>query len=253
MIPGILAATGRYLNLAALSNCALWLDASDASTITHSGGAVSQINDKSGNGRHFTQGTSANQPRIDTHTQNGLAVLDFDGVNDRLERGASGLGRNVAGITIYAVAKADSSASNRTIWQCSKDSTATRATIHVGQTASKLGIGGRRLDSEGYQGLTGSGGANIPSGFGLFTGVLDYANSDAYAYIGQSLDQSTTAFQTNGNSSNTDAATSTFGTSITATQFWDGQIGEVIVFHEAHSSDTMALIWAYLNRKWGLS
>ena len=40
----------------------LWLDAADSSTITESGGAVSQWDDKSGNDRHATQGTAGNRP-----------------------------------------------------------------------------------------------------------------------------------------------------------------------------------------------
>jgi hypothetical protein len=44
---------------------------------------VSQWNDKSGNGRNFTQATAANQPTTAISTQNSLNVLDFDG-NDRL-------------------------------------------------------------------------------------------------------------------------------------------------------------------------
>lgn len=56
-----------------------WYDASDTSTITQSGGAVSQWNDKSGNGRHVTQATAARQPGTGAVTQNGLNVLTFDG------------------------------------------------------------------------------------------------------------------------------------------------------------------------------
>jgi len=40
----------------------LWLDADDASTITETGGAVSQWDDKSGNARHATQATGSKQP-----------------------------------------------------------------------------------------------------------------------------------------------------------------------------------------------
>jgi hypothetical protein len=40
----------------------LWLDAEDASTITLNGSTVSQWNDKSGNGRNFSQATAINQP-----------------------------------------------------------------------------------------------------------------------------------------------------------------------------------------------
>ena len=48
---------------------ALWLDAADASTITESGGAVSQWDDKSGNDRHASQGLVAQQP---VYTENGI-------------------------------------------------------------------------------------------------------------------------------------------------------------------------------------
>ena len=55
----------------------LWLDASDTSTITESGGAVSQWDDKSGNGNDFVQATAANQPTTGASTFNSLNVLDF--------------------------------------------------------------------------------------------------------------------------------------------------------------------------------
>jgi hypothetical protein len=87
--------TGAKLNLAktftqwepSLINTALWLDASDASTITESGGAVSQWNDKSGNGRHASE--ASNQPALTTSGLNSKNVITFDGVNDQLIINAS--------------------------------------------------------------------------------------------------------------------------------------------------------------------
>ena len=61
---------------------ALWLDAADASTITESGGAVSQWNDKSGNGRNATQSTPASRPTLTTSNLNNLDVITFDGSDD---------------------------------------------------------------------------------------------------------------------------------------------------------------------------
>jgi hypothetical protein len=64
----------------------LWLDASDASTLydaTTGGslvaadGGVARWEDKSGNGRHFTQSTSANRPLRKINQQNGLGTLLF--------------------------------------------------------------------------------------------------------------------------------------------------------------------------------
>ena len=63
----------------------LWLDAADLSTITESGGAVSQWNDKSGNNRNASQTTSSEQPTLVTTSLNGLDVIDFDGGGQNLD------------------------------------------------------------------------------------------------------------------------------------------------------------------------
>jgi len=55
----------------------LWLDASDAGTITESGGAVSQLDDKSGNARHATQGIGVDQPTTNASGINGKPSLSF--------------------------------------------------------------------------------------------------------------------------------------------------------------------------------
>jgi len=55
---------------------ALWLDASDPSTITSSGGLVSQWNDKSGNGKHAT-GAGATRPTTGSATERGWNVLSW--------------------------------------------------------------------------------------------------------------------------------------------------------------------------------
>ena len=57
---------------------ALWLDASDSSTITIDTG-VSQWRDKSGNARHFAQATTTRQPALITAGKNGLDIIRFDG------------------------------------------------------------------------------------------------------------------------------------------------------------------------------
>ena len=62
----------------------LWLDASDASTITLNGSTISQWSDKSGNSRHATQGTASEQPVYSIAARNGLNCITFDGVNDSL-------------------------------------------------------------------------------------------------------------------------------------------------------------------------
>lgn len=65
-----------------ITGLALWLDASDLTTITVGTGA-SEWRDKSGVGsKKFVQATGNDQPGTGTDTMNGLNVLRFDGSND---------------------------------------------------------------------------------------------------------------------------------------------------------------------------
>jgi hypothetical protein len=69
---------------ASIAGLQLWLDASDASTITQSGGTVSQWNDKSGNANNAAQATGSMQPTYVTNSFNGLNSLLFNGTSDLL-------------------------------------------------------------------------------------------------------------------------------------------------------------------------
>jgi hypothetical protein len=77
MIIARLAATSTAFTPGDLSP-KLWLDASDTSTITEAGGAVSQW-DNLGSLGNFTQPTAAYQPTTGASTLNSLNVLDFAG------------------------------------------------------------------------------------------------------------------------------------------------------------------------------
>jgi hypothetical protein len=57
---------------------ALWLDAADASTVTESSGLISQVNDKSGNGRNFTASGGA-RPTYTSNGLNGKNIFTFGG------------------------------------------------------------------------------------------------------------------------------------------------------------------------------
>ena len=90
---------------------ALWLDASDASTLydaTTGGslvaadGAIARWQDKSGNARHATQATLANRPLLKTAIQNGKSVARFDGSNDFMVHGMT---TTSGSFSIFAVTK----------------------------------------------------------------------------------------------------------------------------------------------------
>jgi len=65
------------------NSVALWMDASDSSTITIDTG-IGEWRDKSGNGRNPANTTDAAQPALISAELNGLDVARFDGTNDSL-------------------------------------------------------------------------------------------------------------------------------------------------------------------------
>jgi hypothetical protein len=60
-----------------LAGLQVWLDMADLGTITESGGDVSQVDDKSGQANHATQGDGARQPLTGSVMINGLNTLRF--------------------------------------------------------------------------------------------------------------------------------------------------------------------------------
>jgi len=93
--------------------CDMWFDAADEDSITESGGAVSQWDDKSGKANHLTQGTEADKPTSGTRTLNGLNVIDFDGANDELDISSP---IDMIGKEIWIVARIDSMPLNRPVF-----------------------------------------------------------------------------------------------------------------------------------------
>jgi hypothetical protein len=95
-----------------IANLKLWLDASDTATISLSGSAVTQWNDKSGNAKHVTQATSARRPSSGINTINSKNVITFGG--DDLLQAASAADwaflHNSGGSTVFAVSISDNTA-----------------------------------------------------------------------------------------------------------------------------------------------
>jgi hypothetical protein len=115
----ILAGNARFYPFPSIANLAAHYDASDLSTISLSGNQVTQWNDKSGNGRHATQGTSTQRPLSGTRTINGLNVLDFDGTDDHLRNDALASlfsGSNSFIFTAFYVRQSDVLNNNNSNW-----------------------------------------------------------------------------------------------------------------------------------------
>lgn len=89
MIPlGVLAsarvAAGGAWTPASVAGTAMWFDATDGATITHSGGLVSKWSDKGSLGYHLTNTTESEKPTTGATSQNGLNVISFGGAQSLL-------------------------------------------------------------------------------------------------------------------------------------------------------------------------
>jgi hypothetical protein len=123
----------------ALITTALWLDAADSSTVTTVSGAVSQWNDKSGNGRNAVQATSTDRPAYTANALNGKSVLTLDGTNDFMTVAhAAALNAQISPSTVAVVYK--KSAGFRVMQK--KDGTGVESDAWFFDDLSGLGVAG---------------------------------------------------------------------------------------------------------------
>ena len=89
----------------------VWYDASDATTITASGGLLAAWNDKSGNSKHATQGNDTFKPGYGSATLNGILVPSWGGGQDWLD--AAGIPRSSRQETVFIAGRVDNLGASR--------------------------------------------------------------------------------------------------------------------------------------------
>ena len=257
MNPRLLRPTASGFNPKSIANLGLWLDASADSSLTFNATTVSEWRDLSGNARHFAQATAANQPSGAVTTQNGRRVLSFEhvpGTPSRLVGNSASLSiaRNVAGLTMIAVAKSDLNDTLRPIIFASVGTgTGSRASMGTAFSApNNFTTGNRRLDADSSQAATAS---SNNTNANVFGGVLDYANAAAYLHLNGTTVATNTSFQTAGNTSDTNSQAIRVGSDAGDVFNWRGWISEIIVYQRALSATERQRVERYLGRKWGIT
>jgi hypothetical protein len=206
----------------------LWLDASDTSTITEVGGAVSQWDDKSGNGNNVTQGTAAAQPTTGTVTLNGLNVLDFGG-NDFMETAVADT--LAQPFNVFLVVKADAVSFSRYIF----DRTST-------------GSNRAFLLQSGATNYTFNAGTSL-------TGGTPDTNAHMLRVLGDGASSFIDVDGTNvasGNAATTSLDLIRLGSAYTGSAFFEGAIAEVIATGTLTAGE-IADTEQYLANKWGIT
>lgn len=243
-----------------ISGCVGWFDAAATATISHSSNAVTQWNDKSASGFNLTPLTVPQRPLTNTNTQNGLNVITYDGSNDELNLNGPALFKNVPGWSMFAVAKTttNSSVNAQNIVTVQTNGTVTRAALTVrngNPNSAELFSTARRQDGDSATNV-GLGGSAVGTAWFYTSFIGDFATTTGTLYKNGSQIATTGAWCSSGNSSNTNSAALCIGAfdggSASPSAYWQGDIGEVILYNSALSSGDRVLVETYLANKWGL-
>jgi hypothetical protein len=217
---------------------ALWLDAADASTITESSGAVSQWNDKSGNGRHLAQADANFRPLLVSNSFNNRPSLQFDGIDDRLANTAVGLPQGASARSLFAVYRPNRTTDSNGI--CGQGGTAATATWYMLQFREFLGdpyFAGFSRDVGGAPAIT-----LAPK---LAAAVYSGSNLSLYS-TGALVNSMARALNTTGNSFQA-------GSSPASVEHMMGNLAEVVFVSSEVTTATRQRIEGYLAHKWGLT
>jgi len=225
---------------------ALWLDASDSSSITESSGSVSQWNDKSGNNRHVSQGTSSNQPAVTSSEINSLDVVTFDGTNDSLTTSSQPI-TGTSARSIFAVVRAHTYGTALNAYLCLSDDTTTADPGTLwNQTVEDDGLWIRVRGSAQWTPIVSTNDTFLHSVVWA-SGEVD--DSDLWLDGSAMTLSAATSFTIDTETGNLCVGGQMNGTD---NYFFDGDIAEIIIIADAVSTDTRQKIEGYLAHKWGL-
>jgi len=223
---------------------ALWLDASDTATITQAAGAVSQWNDKSGNGRHVTQGSASLQPTTNTRTMNGLNVIDFDGTSDLLNIPFSLYSLPNNSNTIFAVYSVDNTTIHHRILNATQ-ANGSRLLTSIFYTGAKSDFSVINNTSATFVSMV------IPKNTSAHIAGQLYDGIGGVASLTPFFDGVKAPSGAGGNAASVDAFS--IGAQPLGYYYLDGVIAEIIIYNRLLSNAEANRVGAYAAAKWGVT
>jgi hypothetical protein len=224
----------------------LWFDAADASTITLNGSTVSQWNDKSGNARNISQGTTANQP---TYSSVNSEIV-FDGSNDILSNASVGAA-DLVSVTLITVMKMNSGGGTEDVLMGIGETgnTGRIRTFYRGPNQTTVGFAGWAADVG-----TSTHSWDIGGGYHIFSAWNTALGASSNVRL--SRDGVTpTVHSTSGSlvASINGFSVGSLRGSLVGNYYSAISVKEIIVLYSAVTDTNRQLIEGYLAHKWGLS
>lgn len=223
-----------------------WYDGGDSATISTSGGKVTQWSDKSGGGRHATQGTGSIRPDYTA----GDYGLSFDGTQ-WLATTATDILNNVTAYSVYTAVVIDSTGADfgRTLAVDNGTQRAFRQFVIPGPPRRLRSFSTLADASDAYS-------ENGTSGDAQDVRIIKTAIFDGlgniFGYTNGVLDE-TQDTGTSGQATYNTGQALGIGARITGDNDFKGRIMEVIICHAAHDAGTRRRVEQYLKRRWNIS
>ena len=215
-----------------LTGLSLMIDASDTSTITESGGSVSQVDDLSGTYNNITQGTGANQASTGAATINSLNTLSFSS----------------AGIVNYALANPIDYTNGYTSFIVSLPQDNATNKHYFGGSSSSFS---HRLEATEKPQIVSTGAAVRLTG----TNALSLVNPSIL--VAHTHPATGSALYTSGAANGSNTSTTIYANPITtigasSTSFY-GDIGEMLIYERVLTTTEINQVGNYLADKWGIT
>ena len=222
----------RGFDPSSISGLIGWWDADDPTTITEVADAVSQLDDKSGEGNHVTQGTGTEQPLTNTNTIGGKNTITFDGVNDNLKRTTFTGGAISQPNTIFIVANLKDVETTGTNYMVDGGSSS-RHTFNTPNGADRLNQ---------YAGSHNTALSGQTNGSALYTLIYDTTSSEL---------RKNSSVQVSGDAGTRDMNGVTLGATYVNSAHAEFDLGEILIYDGLVSETDITAIEGYLNPKWG--
>lgn len=254
-------ATGRLRKLpgaaVALPSTAKLADY-DADTLTGvEGSAVTSWADSSGNSLPAAvPPLVANQPVLRLASLNGHNTVAFDGNNDYLTLSGSALAiaQNRGALMLCIVYTYPTVAAGiRTLFSLSSGTSATavRSQIYHRDPSAFLGAGGRRLDADTGQFISGT--ASTVGAAEVVTACFDWTNRVLTLFKNGTQVAQTTTFQTAGSTSNTASLAGVIGANLAgAAEYFSGRIARIFAYSTVDTTVKTAL-HGYVQNRYGIT
>lgn len=239
---------GAVTNPNVLPNLQVWYDGSDIAqfnpTNPSNGTAITQWKDKSTFAHNASpSGGATVRPTYRTSVQNGLSVVRFDGVNDNLTVNPASWAASLSGFTSFVVAKITNTTGTRTI-------------IGTDQNGQKISWNGTNFAVSSAGGTGTSTVTADTSNFKIFALIYDgtqTGNAARLVFRYNETNQALTFTGTVGSTTNASTNQIDLGWYSTgSSEYFAGDIGEVIYFSRTLNSGEIGGVESYLSNKWAI-